>query len=193
MEKQENSPNPEKILIKNAHIRGIDLPTPTSLMYKNYPIETKFSEALDHINLQLEFKRLLPKSFVGYLKAPIIIDDFADDNPRDDFENSFYDKEREVFEFYRSNRLRRSNISDILRMSDYLIVLDVFKRDEIEDLLEPLRNEISEWNEEDREQKDNFLKYESMNEDEKIAITEKVAELARKIITLIIEKYPNKP
>jgi hypothetical protein len=182
-------PSPEEILKKTGHIREIIGPKSSDLLsYERKLIEDQLKQALTKIEAPEIVKELLFKTLINYLKAPTIRDDFDDDNKRDELENSFYETDREVYDFYRSNRLRTTNIRNVLQMIGQFNLESDIEDPEVLNYEEHVWSLVSEEDKDGNQDRDNFRKYESLDEQKKIAVTEDVARLAHKIADWIIER-----
>ncbi|KKS43963.1 hypothetical protein A3I25_01050 [Candidatus Nomurabacteria bacterium RIFCSPLOWO2_02_FULL_42_17] len=187
MEKKEiKFPTPSKMddlvleFKKLSHIKHVALPEKDELMYENRPIREQVEKAFLNAPLSEQTKLWLENSVVKYIESPIILDDFEDDGPRDKFEKTLEGK-KEIYDFYKSNRLRRTNISNVIRFFKELKLFEEkFKfSPDLAKTLDEIYFMVSI----------KFEAYEKMEIKDKLEVTRKVAKLAREICVDIIQKF----
>lgn len=178
---------PQEVLDLVGFITNITPAENSFISYRGSLIEDEFKKALDKLEVNEEFKERLISGVVGYLKAPVIEDDIEDDNIRDKKEQSFYKTRRDVYDFYRSNRLRRNNIMNVLLLSGLLDTLDVLHNESLKKTESEAWKEVSTVNSEGHILK-NLEKYESLTKIQKLAAVKKVAHLSREICIKMIEE-----
>ncbi|PCI19589.1 hypothetical protein COB64_03545 [Candidatus Wolfebacteria bacterium] len=122
MSMKDQRTTPEKILLVTEKIEMIIYPKEDDLLYNGKSILKLFKEA--SLCLPEEIQKLAIQAFPRYVASPIILDvfeDFVDPAVRDaqryDFEKTLQKEGlMDAYEFYRSNKLRRTHISNVLVM-----------------------------------------------------------------------------
>lgn len=185
MEYKEQLPqSPADYLAKNQHIREIRFPDKEDLEYQGKSIDEQITALSEKLPKD---KGFIAEAFSKYVKSPIIFDDFKDDKERNELEKTFFEYKKDVFDFYQSNKLRTTNIRQVLQLFDLWHEIEKTINAKLIGLAEEIWNDVKE-----SEMKDNLDKYEHALEAEKLRIVEKVSDLARKAAIAFIDRNKKK-
>jgi len=159
MEYKEQIPqSPADYLAQNRHIREIRFPDKKDLEYQGKPIDEQISVLSEKLSKD---KGFIAETFSRYIQLPIILDDFKDDKERNELEQTFFEDKKDVFDFYQSNKLRTTNIRNVLQLFDLLNEMGEVKSPQLKKQAEDIWSSVVEG-----EEKGNFEKYEQMSEEE---------------------------
>lgn len=190
MEKYAKNHPAVKYLTASEHVRAVFYPTDEELSYKDKDLAAIFSKAARKI-FDPQISAVLEKTFIGYIHALTIIDDFDEDTERDKYENqTLYKANLEAYRVYKKNRLGMQNIQGVINalyfLRDHHNLLKetefedgakaIFKRFLPESIGEVSISAINEGN------------YDMISEARKVILADKVAEFAKKICVEIIKQ-----
>ena len=134
-----------------------------------------------------EDKGFIAEVFSRYIHLPIVLDDFDDEKERNKLEQVFFKNNKATFDFYQSNKLRTTNIRQVLQLFGSWHEMDTTINPKLVRLAEEIWNDVAE-----DETKDNLNKYEHASEEEKLKIVEKVSQFAREVCIDFIDRNKKK-
>lgn len=193
MEQSNTTPNTQiELAVKLKEldpIRYIWVPKNDELMIENRLINEQIEKVLPQSTLSEDVKTWLKKGVVKYIESPTILDNFKDDNLRDEFEETLIGQD--FYDFYKSNRLRRNNINDVIRfLSEFKLFQEEFNFSaNVMEKLKEIYSMVSSKQNEPDFKPGNFQAYEKMGIEKKLDVTHKVTELAREICREVIQKF----
>lgn len=171
-----------------SFIKNITPPKNSFISCRGSLIEDEFIKALEKLEISSVFKARLIVGLIGYLKAPVIEDDIEDDKRRNECELSFYEEKRDVYYFYRSNRLRKTNIRDVLLLCSRLLETNVIHDDSLSLTESLLWDKVSLPNPAGKHSGNKLEKYESLPKADKFTIVEEVAGFVRLICIAVMKE-----
>ncbi len=167
-ERKENKPSPLEYLRQNEHVRQIIEASAEDLAIAGLA-EKAISESPEYpADLKDHFKKGIP----GYLRAPIILDDFKDHSSRREWYKKLFAENKEAFYFYERNKLAHHTIRNLISMSELLSEAKFFDP-KIKDSLDKIKERVYP----DLENNEN--KYDLLLEEEKLDVVKILTEISR--------------
>lgn len=172
LNKKEPKLSPQEYLANTGHIFDIK-----EASVEDMKIADETEKAIREDSKYVGFADLLVKAIPGYLRSPIIEDDFKDKRvDRRDFKSSLSHTNNEAFNFYDKNKLAHHSIRNFFSVFNHLI--------QIKEINSELVKEASEIEEKVIPA---TPKYDSMSEEEKLEIVNSLTDLARRVCNEIIK------
>ena len=179
-----DKPSPSEMLKKSSFIKEVIAPDKDLLSYNGELIEDQLKQAVKNITLTRPFKKDLENKIFSYLKASVIKTKFKDPYDKHEFERDLQDEVGEAgYNLFKNNRLDLENIKNAVDTADAFAEIVFISNYEVKDVLKEKVAEVRDMLAEN---------YQKMPYEAKLAVTNKVAELARELCIDIIESQNKK-
>jgi len=174
-----DKPSPAEMLKKSSFIREIIAPDHDSLSYNGELIEDQLKQVVKNSVLTKPFRKDLEHKVLAYLKASVIKTKFKDPYDKHEFERDLQDEVGEAgYNLFKNNRLDLENIKNAVDIADSFAEIVFISDHEVKDALKEKVAEIRDMLAEN---------YQKMPYEAKLAVTNKVAGLARELCIDLIE------